>query len=701
MGSIGSTVEGVEAESTCALKDLDKNVYLLKLAGPSAISHNDPFWNQLLSFTFPTPTSSADAEHLERETVAIVRDFVANNPRTGNFAALAHVFIARTKELKISADCANDIFIWQTHNALFIMRCILKVFVSCLTEEEMVQHFTFLSPGSPPDEDSQFLLEDVLEQLFHVIIDVPHMTITYAVHLEAVTAMLVLLSVQLKQNQVLQEGPIYHLFTRGRSSKHAGRLVKALLYNFIRREAFPSLMVHQPPALHHEGSGVGAGGSGGLLYDLASGVATGLWTVLTLGAGTANHRDASSMHPGGDVPLANQSLLLLLGLTNLGETEEVVNPYRAAIVNCTNTQGPVPPEIHTFQINFSSLFGALCVAQDHDAPTLLLYLLLHYNSSMRTFVLARTDIENLVLPIAHTLYCVEENNSQHVYMSLIVLLILSEDDTFNASIHEVMLSSVSWYTERSLADISVGSLLILVLIRTVQFNMTRTRDKYLHTNCLAVLANMSAHFRGLHQYAAQRIVSLLELLSRKHSKVLEQATQSTSPALGADGTGQVPDYAQDVAVVEEVMRMILEVVGSCVSGSLQHNPNLLYTLLYKRELFQAYRLQPAFADVTSNIHMVLEFFGARLEQAGSGLTVEQVQAVIKQGAMLLPKEKLTKFPELRFRYVEEENPAEFFVPYIWSLVYRWAYGLWWPPEAISLFPAVTAAKEAQNQRTTV
>ena len=38
------------------------------------------------------------------------------------------------------------------------------------------------------------------------------------------------------------------------------------------------------------------------------------------------------------------------------------------------------------------------------------------------------------------------------------------------------------------------------------------------------------------------LASLLELLSRKHSKVLEQATQSTSPALGGDGAGQVPDY---------------------------------------------------------------------------------------------------------------------------------------------------------------
>lgn len=36
--------------------------------------------------------------------------------------------------------------------------------------------------------------------------------------------------------------------------------------------------------------------------------------------------------------------------------------------------------------------------------------------------------------------------------------------------------------------------------------MLRPQDKYLHTNCLAALANMSAQFRCLHQYAAQRII---------------------------------------------------------------------------------------------------------------------------------------------------------------------------------------------------
>lgn len=163
-----------------------------------------------------------------------------------------------------------------------------------------------------------------------------------------------------------------------------------------------------------------------------------------------------------------------------------------------------------------------------------------------------------MLPILEILYHVEDRNSHHVYMALIILLILTEDDTFNRSIHEVVgtrpplhgavvpppgvtfhlfqvLKNITWYSERSLTEISLGSLLILVVIRTIQFNMTRTRvgrhasrgttgtfrtvkvsplfvspppeqDKYLHTNCLAALANMSAQFRRLHQYAAQRII---------------------------------------------------------------------------------------------------------------------------------------------------------------------------------------------------
>lgn len=35
-----------------------------------------------------------------------------------------------------------------------------------------------------------------------------------------------------------------------------------------------------------------------------------------------------------------------------------------------------------------------------------------------------------------------------------------------------------------------------------------------------------------------------------------------------------------------------------------------------------------------------------------------------------------KFPDLKFKYVEEEKPEEFFIPYVWSLVGK-SSGIYW------------------------
>ncbi|KAM6034110.1 dymeclin isoform 4-T6 [Chlamydotis macqueenii] len=658
-----------------SISELPENEYLKKLSGAEPISENDPFWNQLLSFSFTTPTNSADLKLLEEATISVCKSLVEKNPRTGNLGSLVKVFLSRTKELKISAECQNHLFIWQAHNALFIICCLLKVFISRMSEEELQLHFTYeeKTPGSYGTE-CEDLIEELLCCLIQLIVEIPLLDITYSISLEAVTTLIVFLSCQLFHKEILRESIIHKYLMHGQCLPYTSRLVKTLLYNFIRQERSP------PPGTHlfqQQTDG------GGLLYGIASGVATGLWTVFTLGgvgSKTTPQLEQCS-------PLANQSLLLLLVLANLTDAPDTPNPYRQAIMSFKNTQDSTAfssSNPHAFQINFNSLYTALCEQQKSDQATLLLYMLLHQNSNVRTYVLARTDIENLVLPILEILYHVEERNSHHVYMALIILLILTEDDGFNRSIHEVILKNITWYAERVLTEISLGSLLILVVIRTIQYNMTRTRDKYLHTNCLAALANMSAQFRSLHQYAAQRIISLFSLLSKKHNKVLEQATQSLRGSLGSNDS-PLPDYAQDLNVIEEVIRMMLEIINSCLTNSLHHNPNLVYALLYKRDLFEQFQTHPSFQDIMQNIDLVISFFSSRLEQAGAELSVERVLEVIKQGAVALPKDRLRKFPELKFKYVEEEQPEEFFIPYVWSLVYNSAVALYWNPHDIQLF----------------
>ncbi|KAG9266356.1 dymeclin [Astyanax mexicanus] len=662
--------------NTSQVRDLSESESIRTLIGSESISGNEPFWNQLISFTFTSPTCSADAKLLEEAVVPLAKTLIQNNSRSGNFAALVRVFLGRTKELKISTECQDQLFIWQAHNALFLVRCLLKVFIREMSEEDLHLQFSYQAraPGTY-ESNSGDLLEELICNLVHLIVEVPLLDITYNILFEAVTTLLVLLSYQLFQKEILREGLVYRCLTRGRCLSLTSRLVKTLLYNFIRQEKCP------PPAHIFTPQADG----GGLLYGLASGVASGLWSVFTLGGAGSKSGVDQEQNP---LPLSNQSLLLLLVLANLPDGLDCPNPYKQAVTCFKNTQdtSSIPsPQPHTFQINFNSLYTALCEQQRSDQATLLLYTLLHQNPNMKTYMLSRTDVENLVMPILEILYHVEERNSHHVYMALIILLILTEDDTFNRSIHEVILKNINWYTERALTEISLGSLLILVVIRTIQFNMTRTRDKYLHTNCLAALANMSAQFRCLHQYAAQRIISLFALLSKKHNKVLEQATQSLQRQLGADDNTSLPDYAQDLSVIEEVIRMLLEIINSCLSNSLHHNPNLVYALLYKRELFEQFRSHPSFQDIMQNLDTVIGFFSQRLEQAGTDLSVETVQEVIKKGAVALPKDRLKKFPELKFKYVEEDQPEDFFIPYVWSLVFNSGVGLYWNSQGIELF----------------
>ncbi|TWW66630.1 Dymeclin [Takifugu flavidus] len=717
--------------NTSHISDLSNNQSLKTLVGTESISENDPFWNQLISFTFISPTSSGDSKLLEEVVVPLAKTLVHNNPRTGNFGALVKIFLARTKELKISTECQDQLFIWQAHNALFLIRCLLKVFIREMSEEELQQQFSYQerAPGSCAETDKQDLLEELLSNLIHLIVEVPLLDITYSILFEAVTTLLVLFSYQLFHKEILRNGIIYQHIMKGRCLSLTSRLVKTLLYNFIRQEKCP------PPSSHV----FEPKDDGGLLYGLASGVAMGgwpelerpekgsiigfveggLWSVFTLGGAGSKAGIDEEHNP---LPLSNQSLLLLLVLANLTDGPDWPNPYRQAITCFRNTQDTSSlsaEQPHSFQINFNSLYTALCERQRSDQATLLLYTLLHQNTNMKTYMLSRTDMDNLVLPILEILYHVEDRNSHHVYMALIILLILTEDDTFNRSIHEVVLKNITWYSERSLTEISLGSLLILVVIRTIQFNMTRTRDKYLHTNCLAALANMSAQFRSLHQYAAQRIIRATDSMSDDDDNdkawirpvclselrtIVPKPGEMNAVYLGAsysianvvqlclaleetrrDMTRSVLRKAQDLNVIEEVIRMMLEIINSCLCNSLHHNPNLVYALLYKRELFEQFRTHPSFQDIMQNLDTVIGFFGQRLEQAGSDLSVERVQEVIMKGAQALPTDRLKKFPELKFKYVEEDQPEDFFIPYVWSLVFNSAVGLYWSPHGIELF----------------
>ena len=58
---------------------------------------------------------------------------------------------------------------------------------------------------------------------------------------------------------------------------------------------------------------------------------------------------------------------------------------------------------------------------------------------------------------------------------------------------------------------------MILLLRTAHYNLAALRDVYLHTNTLAALANLAPHMHSLSSLAAQRLVSLFDMLARRRA----------------------------------------------------------------------------------------------------------------------------------------------------------------------------------------
>jgi hypothetical protein len=72
----------------------------------------------------------------------------------------------------------------------------------------------------------------------------------------------------------------------------------------------------------------------------------------------------------------------------------------------------------------------------------------------------------------------------------------------------------------------------------------------------------------------------------------------------ASNDEQLNECIQDLSIIEDVMRTILEIINSCLTHTLRYNINLIYALLYNREIFENYRAHPNFQDILQNIDTV-------------------------------------------------------------------------------------------------
>lgn len=87
--------------------------------------------------------------------------------------------------------------------------------------------------------------------------------------------------------------------------------------------------------------------------------------------------------------------------------------------------------------------------------------------------------------------------------------------------------------------------------------------------------------------------------------------------------------------------MVLEIFNSCLSNQLVYNPNLIYTLLYKKNIFEPFRDNAAFQDIIQNIDLIIQYYSDLLSHTSQyDLDVSEVLKTIQNGTRDWPKEKL-------------------------------------------------------------
>ena len=278
-----------------------------------------------------------------------------------------------------------------------------------------------------------------------------------------------------------------------------------------------------------------------------------------------------------------------------------INPYRTALRSLHDrtyvggVAADQPRDQRFPSISFADLYGRLSTSLDDERGTLMLYTLLQCVQTFRDYSLVRSDTETLLLPVLKQVYHVSHGSQSQLYLLSIVLLVFSQDTSFSQNVHKIWMTGPEWYKERALGKLTVGSFMILLLLRMAHSNLTSLQDLYLHTNTVAALANMTCSSVKMHAFAAQRFVSLIELLSRRYRKALASGTTHG----GKNNEFRLQFYS-------DFLQMMLDVLNGTVGTRPENNPNLLYAALQKQSLFDDIaQISPDFAELIDTLQVRL------------------------------------------------------------------------------------------------
>ncbi|CAO3680253.1 unnamed protein product [Rhizopus microsporus] len=584
---------------------------------------------------------------LEMTTLGLSIELAANNMRTRNFNRLIDKLLDLLKQIIYQK--YPDIVPVEAFNALFLTRIFMKHFADNLTNKEIMEQIE--------DHKDECKAEQLLESLLYILMNMdPSASFScYEFYVEIINTFLTLFSTQLRHPLKFEDSHYFLDIFLSKFSHRTDAVVARLLENVIEQS--------QPPPQ-----------SSSVMYTAYN------YFFSSKGTSAPN-----------TVPVADLSLLLLLllGFQSRQRYQVWVSGFRQAVsslgdhrVISTDIDG-CDHKMHL--ISFKTLFEMFTKSLHVEEKMLLFYMMLAENESFRVYVLSRTDQEIIYLPILKLIYESMEGktNYSQVYILMTILLILSQDEVNNDAIQKIAVHNITWFTERPLLkSISLGGLMILVMIRTLQLNLSMHRDIYLHTSCLSILANMSSTVLDMHAYTAQRMISLFELLTKRYLKLTEK------------------EPSEDTIVYEDVLMFMLEIINSILFHRLKHNLQLVYALLLKREISTPFQSHPRLTETAKNLDQVISYFSTRVSEANlKAPSSSEVLTIIEEASRTWSNQKMKSIPDLKFQYEEEFDAYEFFIPYVWALLLRKNF-IYWSEEKCRVLDSCVFMNEEPETPTT-
>ena len=271
-------------------------------------------------------------------------------------------------------------------------------------------------------------------------------------------------------------------------------------------------------------------------------------------------------------PIADLASALVLILSNNQRDDEssgYQNPFRAELESLRDnrwsketenvqaiTENSLFPPSEVITIDFESLFKAFGLVVHTEVGALTLYTLILSSPNFAEFLSARLDLDELIIPLLRSLYfstTMADTNPNSIrkndrlkqlsqlmtltpghrpfraqgalYVILILLLIFSQDPSFGRdSFRRVHVSppTVRWYKERTIKEASLGSMILLVLLKAITFNLNQLQDEFLLSNCFAVLLNLSPHIVDLNEYVSSRLVAVTTSCFKRYKILMQE-----------------------------------------------------------------------------------------------------------------------------------------------------------------------------------